>query len=346
MVTTIKTKFENPTEEELKSLKNHSPDNYKTVILQNYYLYNHRARLDVANVLYDKLVDLKKNHPGQLAAQKTLFLEIFSKYMQIVEDLALISLMLLDESSTKQAYEIYMETKNPGIEGFYKRAYIGFSEDEILKILGLHKIKQYIDSSRDRFNPEEVNNHYNLLNETIKIEINNMKMLAKLYLEEVTIDGKVTLKTSGTVDLYNSVKHAFRLVHPTPLTKTIWKDIKQDSVEAMHKLIIDDKAKTKIISIGGFENVDDALINNIMTNTNLYSEEIKNVSEFALWARKDPMFVIKKLRLLKTRTEIENKKTVGRNEPCLCGSGIKYKKCCDEFEYEYDHFDPYSILKA
>lgn len=21
-------------------------------------------------------------------------------------------------------------------------------------------------------------------------------------------------------------------------------------------------------------------------------------------------------------------KTVGRNEPCVCGSGIKYKKCC------------------
>jgi len=25
---------------------------------------------------------------------------------------------------------------------------------------------------------------------------------------------------------------------------------------------------------------------------------------------------------------VDNKKTIGRNDPCPCGSGKKYKKCC------------------
>jgi hypothetical protein len=28
--------------------------------------------------------------------------------------------------------------------------------------------------------------------------------------------------------------------------------------------------------------------------------------------------------------ENQNNKTIGRNEPCICGSGKKYKKCCGE----------------
>jgi preprotein translocase subunit SecA len=29
-----------------------------------------------------------------------------------------------------------------------------------------------------------------------------------------------------------------------------------------------------------------------------------------------------------TRQPIVNKETIGRNDPCPCGSGKKYKKCC------------------
>jgi len=30
----------------------------------------------------------------------------------------------------------------------------------------------------------------------------------------------------------------------------------------------------------------------------------------------------------KVNTTIVKDKKIGRNEPCLCGSGKKYKKCC------------------
>ena len=33
-------------------------------------------------------------------------------------------------------------------------------------------------------------------------------------------------------------------------------------------------------------------------------------------------------RLLTTHTTVTEKSKVGRNEPCPCGSGLKFKKCC------------------
>jgi len=32
------------------------------------------------------------------------------------------------------------------------------------------------------------------------------------------------------------------------------------------------------------------------------------------------------------------KKDIGKNEPCLCGSGKKYKKCCMEKQRSYSSF--------
>jgi uncharacterized protein YecA (UPF0149 family) len=33
-------------------------------------------------------------------------------------------------------------------------------------------------------------------------------------------------------------------------------------------------------------------------------------------------------KLLNPRTPLRNPVKVGRNDPCPCGSGLKYKKCC------------------
>ena len=30
----------------------------------------------------------------------------------------------------------------------------------------------------------------------------------------------------------------------------------------------------------------------------------------------------------RTTRPVEGRRRVGRNEPCPCGSGVKYKKCC------------------
>ena len=38
------------------------------------------------------------------------------------------------------------------------------------------------------------------------------------------------------------------------------------------------------------------------------------------------------VKLLPKKTSEMNKEKVGRNDPCPCGSGKKYKKCCLERE--------------
>jgi len=35
-----------------------------------------------------------------------------------------------------------------------------------------------------------------------------------------------------------------------------------------------------------------------------------------------------KMRKSDIATVIKTENTIGRNEPCPCGSGLKYKKCC------------------
>lgn len=46
-----------------------------------------------------------------------------------------------------------------------------------------------------------------------------------------------------------------------------------------------------------------------------------------LGSDENPMPLVRFLPDLNNQTAIKNKKP-GRNEPCLCGSGKKYKKCC------------------
>ena len=42
----------------------------------------------------------------------------------------------------------------------------------------------------------------------------------------------------------------------------------------------------------------------------------------------------------KTRPIVRDYKKIGRNDPCPCGSGDKYKNCCmDSGKYETTHFE-------
>ena len=44
--------------------------------------------------------------------------------------------------------------------------------------------------------------------------------------------------------------------------------------------------------------------------------------------------------LPKTRPVVRDNKKIGRNDPCPCGSGKKYKNCCmDSGKYETTHFE-------
>lgn len=55
-----------------------------------------------------------------------------------------------------------------------------------------------------------------------------------------------------------------------------------------------------------------------------------NASREAALSQLTPAQLAQLAQQLKTKTKVREHKKVGRNDPCPCGSGKKYKKCCLE----------------
>lgn len=69
------------------------------------------------------------------------------------------------------------------------------------------------------------------------------------------------------------------------------------------------------------------------------SESNKNVTTGAITG--DTLEALKKAGMMrKTRPLVRDYKKIGRNDPCPCGSGDKYKNCCmDSGKYETSHYE-------
>jgi len=54
------------------------------------------------------------------------------------------------------------------------------------------------------------------------------------------------------------------------------------------------------------------------------------ISDMEWWACFQPEKKVKTrpLKSLSTKAKSKKRKKIGRNDPCPCGSGKKYKKCC------------------
>lgn len=334
------------TEEDKKRLSFHTPDNYLEVIIQNFYLYNWRARLDIAEVLYEKWLDMRENQKEALAGQKNIFLEIYAKFFQISEDLALIGMMLLYNSKSEPGYLKFIDGDNKDLFAFYKMAQGGFGKKQIMKILGLDKIQNYISNNKSRLGKLELENYTKIFEDTVQIEIDNFKMLSRLFVSSDAneTDLNVTPEQSGTYKAYNTVKHGFKLIHPTPLAKKLWLKIDEESVNVLHEGLADETSGKNLMALGGFDKVDEPIVEHIMKNIQYYADSIHTICEMWLSSKKSPEFVLKRLRLFNTKEKLSGGQKIKVNEMCLCGSGIKYKKCCKAFEYEFRNMDFQNFL--
>lgn len=338
-----KVNWQNKTDEVKQALALHTPENYLKVILQNYFLYNAVARADMAQILDEKWRQVRKTDPRSVAVQKNIFLEIYSKLIQVSEDLALIGMMFLYGNTTRQAFEIFMEGTNAQIMSFYKMAYVGFGDKQMVKIMGLDKLQHYISSNKKALGKDEIKDYEYIISESIKIERKNLQMLARINIEEIEQDGKKELQQGGPIHVYNGVKHGFKVVYNTPLAKKLWPELNDETVDVMHRVLLDTASGQKIISIGGFGKMDEKIVEHIKHNINIYSEQIQHICEMRLWGDKDIKFVIQRLRLSKAEEEMKKRK-IGVNEICPCGSEHKFKKCCKLFKEIYEKSDPYALV--
>lgn len=56
----------------------------------------------------------------------------------------------------------------------------------------------------------------------------------------------------------------------------------------------------------------------------------ENHHELATFAKKDGSWYFMKGEVVPSRPIVRSTPKIGRNDPCLCGSGRKYKKCCGQ----------------
>ena len=88
------------------------------------------------------------------------------------------------------------------------------------------------------------------------------------------------------------------------------------------------------------ENFNTGAVMDLLNNASFeQGEEEKHLEELAQAAAKnDTQKVIDYERFRKTRQVIREYEKIGRNDPCPCGSGKKYKNCCmDSGKYEKNH---------
>jgi SEC-C motif-containing protein len=76
----------------------------------------------------------------------------------------------------------------------------------------------------------------------------------------------------------------------------------------------------------GSQNDDEGKVEFIAT----YKEDgvIRHHREISSFKKVDGVWYFVDGQLVKPKTEVRDQPKIGRNEPCPCGSGKKYKKCC------------------
>lgn len=117
------------------------------------------------------------------------------------------------------------------------------------------------------------------------------------------------------------------------LSRIIAKDLGEEedpvanSVGVISALVHDD-ADNEIVDkikngMGGKVAEDEVEASIVATLIRILPESVKVIQEFAAVLDERRQIKIQKERSTSVRSE-----KIGRNEPCLCGSGKKYKKCC------------------
>lgn len=303
-------------------LEYHNPQNYLKVILSNYYLFYSEARIGMVKLLRSEYDRLTSEHPKNIYAQKIVFLEIYSKLIQVAEDYSLLSRILMEP---KRVVDIYMNSDNGDIRKFYRLARRGLSKNQIMKIQGLDKLGSYASSITRLSEKEELNK---LIASTVSGVSDNTKMLANIFLDELD-------KKSGPIDVYDSIKHGLKLVLPTPLSKRLWPFMDEESVNIMHR-VRTDNAGHEFIVLGGIECISKELLDSMQHNIEFFSSEISQICQMRLLVDADFRFFIRTIRLYVTAYNIEHGFEPGKRMACPCGSSKNYKQCCLEFRSIYE----------
>jgi len=122
---------------------------------------------------------------------------------------------------------------------------------------------------------------------------------------------------------------AFALGDIDYIVKTVHPDHRDDvDREAAEKWSSDaDWQGLEIVKTGGGGPDDDTGFVEFIARYTMDGSDSEH-HEHAQFSKKDGVWFFEDGRIVKSQPVVRDAPKVGRNEPCPCGSGKKYKKCC------------------
>ncbi len=325
-----------------KKMDLHNDENYLRLILESYYEFNHRTRLEVATILYKKFIAeydvLEEN------IKRAIYSEVFIKLMQSLEDFAMLAMMF---SSKKDPLTVFLNNSNPDFYKFYGEAKKGLSDNKILKIYGLETVPLLLKKGLiKREEKEDFEKELDILingDDKIAGEKQRLKGIGKAYTENAMPGSNYKYRKSNVVNAYHNLKHGYKVLYPTELFKQLF-IFEDDSLEVIEKygqlknlfprLSKDLKPfeNKKMLTVGAF-NISKENLEALYVRIHPSVQLMKILSFFHLHKLKDITFPVRQIRFI----IYKHKKGLPKHfEVCPCGSNIKYKKCHAKLEVDFE----------
>lgn len=299
----------------------HNSKNFLRAILESLVQYNSAARLDIANLLYEGYIIAIKT-PEKKYSMSTIVLELLSKWVQVLEDLAVLCMMFEASSNSIDPYEIYVRNNNQEVAKFLHRSRKGLPKKNISKIYALKSANEYYKAGK--INKTEISYFKKTLDNELIGYQKNLDSMARVYAGRKK--GK-RIDYGLIVNIYFKTKHNFKIIQVTETSKKLWNF--NDEETAIASKVVKLKWGRKVLKVDIFNNFKEEEVKILLARIREWSEKIDEIARVQMKALDDPYWAVPEIRLIKTKDLLKISRKPNRNDLCLCGSGIKFKKCCE-----------------
>ncbi|MBI2309622.1 SEC-C domain-containing protein [Candidatus Collierbacteria bacterium] len=308
------------TEKDIARWNNLNPQNYERIIWSSIRDYNYKAQLDISEMLFKKLQELKKAGKQDTSLAKNISFRMMQLFFEASDQFALVFMSVINKAIIP-VFETYVEGSNIKTKDFFAKCINGkIGKRKILSVWGLDKLK--IKSISDVVMRIKMQT---IVDDTVKKEKRNLKIYGKSYADY----NRKTKKTEYSSSLKGSfsIKHGYKQISSNSLSLSVWKFAKSEPIimEEIVEITRKDNNETKrVIKVGSLFNsknrdIED-ICKRILEHIAFLSREIQAIASIQLSLIDDPygsLTLYAKNGILK----------IGRNESCPCNSFKKWKKC-------------------
>lgn len=300
----------------------HNGDNYLKAILESIFEYNSIARLDVANLLYigyKDAISVPEKH-----AAETIVLELISKLMQTFEDLSVLLMMFEKPLTSDQRWKVYMKYQPQDILQFLHRARKGLSKTAVMSITALKSANDLYKEGVIR--KSELSHFKKIIDEEITGHQKTLLSMAKAYIGNKRRK-QTSIEPSLILGIYHKTKHGFKVIHPTETAKKIW-TFNEGSVHMVTHIKKWPWGR-EMLPLTSFIKFTPENVEMLVGRIKEWSELQSNFAQIQNKKMENPYWFVPEIRAIKTQDMLKTLPRPGRNDDCLCGSEMKFKKCCE-----------------